>query len=66
MGHPQTYLHDGNTYVSSLLHHVHVLGIPYGAPIYYKCGDPTKELSLEFKVLLPTSLRPQTYTYPMR
>jgi hypothetical protein len=24
--------------VSSLLHHVHVTGIPYGTPIYYKCA----------------------------
>lgn len=29
-------------------------------------GDPTKELSAELKTLLPTSIRPQTYTYPMR
>ncbi|KAK9902776.1 hypothetical protein WJX75_005806 [Coccomyxa subellipsoidea] len=62
----QTYLHDGNTYVSNLLHHVHVTGIPYGQSIYYKCGDPSKEVSQEFSLTLPTSLKPKSFTYPMR
>ncbi len=35
----QTYLHNSGTFVSSLLHHVHVTGIPYGTPIYYKCAS---------------------------
>ncbi|EIE19892.1 Metallo-dependent phosphatase [Coccomyxa subellipsoidea C-169] len=62
----QTYLHDGNTYVSNLLHHVHVTGIPYGKTIYYKCGDPAKELSAEIPLTLPASLKPKTLTYPLR
>jgi hypothetical protein len=62
----QTYLHNSGTFVSSLLHHVHVTGIPYGTPIYYKCGSPTVEMSAVYPIILPTSLRPQTWTYPMR
>ena len=31
-----------------------------------RVGDPTKELSAEFNTTLRTSIRPQTYTYPMR
>ena len=34
----QTYLTSSATFASSLLHHVHVTGIPYGTPIYYKCA----------------------------
>ncbi|BDA42117.1 Purple acid phosphatase 15 [Coccomyxa sp. Obi] len=62
----QTYIHDGNTYVSNLFHHVHVTGLPYGQPVYYKCGDPATVLSKEFTLSLPTSLRPKTPTYPLR
>jgi hypothetical protein len=65
-GYIQTYLTSSATFASTLLHHVHVTGIPYGTPIYYKCGDPSKELSAVFPLSLPTSLRPQTWTYPMR
>ena len=32
----QTYLHNGLTYVSQLLHNVRVTGLPYGQTIYYK------------------------------
>lgn len=32
----QTYLHDGPTFVSELLHNVHITGLPYGVPIYYR------------------------------
>ncbi|CAL8468194.1 g7733 [Coccomyxa elongata] len=62
----QTYIHDGATYVSNLFHHVHLTNLPYGQPIYYKCGDPATELSKEFTLLLPNSLKPKTFTYPMR
>ena len=32
----QTYIHNGLTYVSQLLHNVRVTGLPYGQTIYYK------------------------------
>jgi len=32
----QTYLHNGLTYVSQLLHNVRVTGLPYGQTIFYK------------------------------
>ena len=32
----QTYLHNGLTYVSQLLHNVRVTGLPYGQTICYK------------------------------
>ncbi len=41
----QTYVHGNGTQVSSLLHHVHVVGIPYGTPIYYKCARAKPLLS---------------------
>ena len=31
-----------------------------------RVGDPAKELSAEFVTMLRTSIRPLTYTYPMR
>ena len=34
----QTYIHNGLTYVSQLLHNVRVTGLPYGQTIYYKCA----------------------------
>ena len=34
----QTYVFNGQTFVSSLLHHVQLTGIPYGTPIYYQCA----------------------------
>jgi hypothetical protein len=31
-----------------------------------RCGSPVLEMSSVFPIILPTSLRPQTWTYPMR
>jgi hypothetical protein len=49
----QTYLHDSGTQISALQHHVHVTGIPYGTPIYYKCAHAPHAESLAWQPCLP-------------
>ncbi|CAK0783896.1 hypothetical protein CVIRNUC_007096 [Coccomyxa viridis] len=66
-GYVETYLHNGLTYVSQLLHQVRVTGLPYGQTIYYKVGDVAKELSAEFPLTLRNSLKPGgQFTFPLR
>jgi hypothetical protein len=53
-------------------HHVHppvsvvIMALSACCNAARRCGDPAKELSAVFPIILPTSLRPQTWTYPMR